>query len=671
MKNKKLIYILSAIALILIVTILIVVFGKKEKDYTLTLSEKKWIDENKNRVIDISIENNIPIFTTQNGVLLSFLDYFEESTNLELNKTSNVDKISAYSFKIIDSSQELTKEDMLVYSDNYSIVSKNNDKISTLSALYGKKLGLLNESIKEVASYLKTDGSITYTTYENANTLFEGFKNEEVDFIVVPKNQYLDSIIANNYYIVYNLTALTNKYVLTINGNSKDLNSIFEKKYNEWYDTKYNDLYVESMNNYYFDLSNIDEKKESSFKSRVYIYGYVDNIPYETNVRGGFYGINSEFLKGFEEFSNVEFQFKKYNTVKALQTALNDGKVDIAFNYYNFDVLENIFSTIQVYPSNYVILSHMDNNVTIDSFSSLKGKEIYTIKDTALSNYINTFSAAKVNTYSKINNLLKGKEPLVLLDLNMYNYYKSSKLKDYYIAYEDTAKVNYNFIIKKDDINNIFAEVFQFYLTNINHKEIANKGMNNFINSKVFVDFYWVYYILIFMFASIMFFIVNKKRRIKKGIKEDKAKYIDHLTSLKNRNYLTHNMNKWDDNGVYPQAIVVINLNNLKDVNNNFGYEEGDRLIKTAANILINNQLENTDMIRTDGNEFLVYMVGYEQSQVSSYMKKIYKLMKELPYEHGATLGYSMIEDDMKLVEDAINEAVLDMVTNKEMRSME
>ena len=70
--------------------------------------------------------------------------------------------------------------------------------------------------------------------------------------------------------------------------------------------------------------------------------------------------------------------------------------------------------------------------------------------------------------------------------------------------------------------------------------------------------------------------------------------------------------------------------------------------------------------MRTDGNEFLVYMVGYDEKQVVSYTRKIYKELKELPYGFGATLGYSMITDDIKTVDDAINEATIEMRNAKE-----
>lgn len=176
----------------------------------------------------------------------------------------------------------------------------------------------------------------------------------------------------------------------------------------------------------------------------------------------------------------------------------------------------------------------------------------------------------------------------------------------------------------------------------------------------------WLYVILIPIFIGLMILIVRKRKKIIKVRNDIKLKYIDPLTSLKNRYYLNTNIAKWEENKIYPQAIIVININNLKDINDAYGYEGGDQLIKAAANILINNQIEKTDIIRTDGNEFVIYMVGYEESAVIAYVRKLYRLLKDLPYEYGASLGYSMIEDDIKTIEDAINEAILDMITNRE-----
>ena len=59
------------------------------------------------------------------------------------------------------------------------------------------------------------------------------------------------------------------------------------------------------------------------------------------------------------------------------------------------------------------------------------------------------------------------------------------------------------------------------------------------------------------------------------------------MTSLKNRNYLNYNIKKWDENVIYPQSIVIIDLNNAKYINDNYGHEEGDEVIKKADEFLL------------------------------------------------------------------------------------
>lgn len=664
--NKKLFIILGCVVVVIIIGIVLLVTSNKNKT-ELTLSEKRWIEENKKNMLDIYVMNNLPIFSTdENDIFLSFLTYFEAETGLSLNKvsyslTGNL-PTSDYLFKIINEKDDLTRNDLLFYEDNYVILSKQNKKIQDISKLQGYKIGVLNSNLTSVSEYLTNSNSLTFVTYEDDAQLFNGFNDSSVDYVIIPKNRYLSEIVSNNYYIVNNLTSLYNKYVLTLEDGNSKLNTIFTKLYNKWHKNNFDKLYSSNMNDFYYHTKSIDEKTISAFKGKKYIYGYVENIPYEISSNKG---LNLEFIKGFENFADVEFEFKKYNSVKALKEAFDDGDVDIIFNYYNVDASSSN-ETINIYNGSYVILTHIRNNVTVDSLMSLANKEIYALKDTALTTYINNNTKATVKAYSKIGSLLKNREPLILLDLNTYNYYKNTKLRDYYIVYEGTLDLNYNFLIKRDNTNNTFAEVFQYYLTNINHTEFKNRGMSNVVSNNFLASISLVYYAIFagIVLAGIVVYRGMKEKKIK--ISEDKARFIDPLTSLKNRNYLSYNINKWDNNKVYPQSIIVVDLNDLKAINNEFGYAEGDYVIKSASNILINNQLKNTDIMRTDGNEFMIYLVGYNEDQVVLYMRKLYKLMKELPHEKGATLGYSMILDDIKLIDDAINEAVLDVKKAKD-----
>ena|SRR5699024_10915944 len=142
-------------------------------------------------------------------------------------------------------------------------------------------------------------------------------------------------------------------------------------------------------------------------------------------------------------------------------------------------------------------------------------------------------------------------------------------------------------------------------------------------------------------------------------------KFIDQLTSLKNRNYLNENIATWNNNTIYPQTIIVVDLNKIQEINDLNGYNEGDKQIKACANVLIKTQLDNSEIMRTDGNEFVIYLVGYNQKQITNYIHKLNKEIKKLPYDFGAEFGYSVIDDDIKTIEDAMNEAVEDMKKQK------
>jgi len=170
----------------------------------------------------------------------------------------------------------------------------------------------------------------------------------------------------------------------------------------------------------------------------------------------------------------------------------------------------------------------------------------------------------------------------------------------------------------------------------------------------------------VFAIIIIIFYKSSKRIKVAKKIRrEDRLKFIDQLTTLKNRNYLNEYINNWNNNTIYPQTMIVIDLNNIQFINDTLGYEEGDRQIKAAANILIKTQLDNSDVMRTDGNEFLIYLVGYTQKQVTNYIHKLNKEFKKLPYEYGAEFGYSIINDNIKTIEDAILEATDEMKGQK------
>lgn len=132
------------------------------------------------------------------------------------------------------------------------------------------------------------------------------------------------------------------------------------------------------------------------------------------------------------------------------------------------------------------------------------------------------------------------------------------------------------------------------------------------------------------------------------------------MTNLKNRNYLNDNIDFWTSTKVYPQAIVVIDINKLKALNDKEGHEAGDNQIKAVASVLIKTQRDNTEIMRTDGDEFIIYMVGYDEKKVGTYIHKLNReLLSSIPNkQYGISIGYAMITNEQTTIDDAINDSL-------------
>ena len=261
---------------------------------------------------------------------------------------------------------------------------------------------------------------------------------------------------------------------------------------------------------------------------------------------------------------------------------------------------------------------------------------------------------------------------VIVMDIENYNYYKTRDLKNYKIDYV-SDNINYNYIISSST-NKDFAKLFSFYTNYQNLNKIVSDNYSEFAYKTINYYVILIIVLLLCLVLVILSLIKKLKNMIKKLIenhrnpftKEDKLKYIDQLTSLKNRAYLNSKVEGWDESEVYPQCVIIVDLNNVSYINDNYGREEGDKVIREAANILIQNQIPNSEIIRTDGNEFLIYSVGFIEKEIVSYKRKLTKEFKKLNHGFGAKIGYSMIIDEIKTFDDAVNEATIDMKQSKE-----
>jgi len=674
MKKKLIIFIPIIIALIVFIGVYLY-FNLEDNKTSLTVIEKKWISNNSDKKYDFEIINNYPIYSMDGtGVIFDFINSFEIDTNLEFNKISYLKEAntttSGLRIRILNSSDNLTDNDLLITEDGYVMFSKDDVRYNKLSEINEKTIGVLTSDIGEVSYYLKTASNLTYKSYDDISTMMTDLELGTVNAIIIPQIMYLDQIIINDsYYINYYFTEMSKKIVLTLDDNNDDFNNIIRKYFRKWKNDYYVTTYNEEYLKYYIAKKNINDKTKSEMLSNSYVYGYIENYPYEVDVDNIPAGIASEYVKRLERLTGIEFIYKKYKTFDELKEAINNKEVDIYFNY--FDMVGSGYNvTSSPFIEEYVVLRNNKNDENVTTFEELKGKNINVLTNSSLLKYLQSNSKANIIENNKLSDLTKNNY-LIVLDKEIYNYYRNSKFSKYEVIYTNSITSDYNFVVS--DKNNDLYKLFNYIITTNSYYNYRTSGLNamnlSLVDRASFEEFYFIVLGIVLLpllvLLALYLILKNKKKRTIVR-KEDRRKYTDILTSLKNRNYLNLNMQIWEQSKIYPQTIVIIDLNNIKYVNDNYGHEAGDNLIVATASALVNNQLENSEIIRTDGNEFLVYLVGYTEKQIETYCKKLNKELRELPYGFGASIGYSMIKDDIKTIDDAINEATLEMRTKKE-----
>ena len=679
MKNrKKFIIFILLIAIIVFIALFFIYFYHESS--LLNSNDKKWISDNGKKVIDIEVFNDVPIFGINgNGVVFDFLDYVSKETELQFNKIpyskEEETKSNSLKFEIIDGTENSDSNKIFLYEDIYVAISKKETKISKISDFNGYTIGVLKSDESNIGYYLKSVGNIKYNSYENYDDLFKALDENEVNFLITSNILSLNKTISNkDYYLNYFFTDITKKIVLTLDSNNKELSSIIKKYFenfiNEYYVADYNKLLL----NYYISENNINDKARTDLLSKTYVYGYVENQPYEITNGSKLSGINSEYINRIERLTDIDFTYKKYNTIDELSSAIDKGEVDIYFDYIA-NQNSKYLKTASTFVENYVVLGRIRDDYVINSLEGLKGKDVSLLSNNKyLTNYIKDSTMSNVKTYNNIKSLVKESKKnsnIIILDKEVYTYYKNKELKEYEILYSDIMSSDYSFMVKSD--NDSFYRLFNYIINTNSYYKYRNNGFNNLNTSILKTSSFEEAYLLILAIILIPIIIVigvitfiKNRHKLKLVKKEDRKKYTDMLTSLKNRNYLNLQIDNWNMSRVYPQTIVVVDLNNLKYINDNYGREKGDNLIIRAASILVNTQLENSEIIRTDGTEFVIYLVGYTENQIEIYTKKLRTELANLPYGYGASVGSSMIFDNIKTIDDAINEAMIDMQSDKE-----
>lgn len=135
---------------------------------------------------------------------------------------------------------------------------------------------------------------------------------------------------------------------------------------------------------------------------------------------------------------------------------------------------------------------------------------------------------------------------------------------------------------------------------------------------------------------------------------------MDGLTQAYNRNYLKYKLEEKRKLLKYPFTVIMSDCNYLKTVNDQYGHEYGDILLRVVANTLKEIFPEDCPVIRMGGDEFLILANETSEEKAAILIQKVQEKLREKSKEKiplSLAMGSHTINDGPFSIDEAISEA--------------
>ena len=134
----------------------------------------------------------------------------------------------------------------------------------------------------------------------------------------------------------------------------------------------------------------------------------------------------------------------------------------------------------------------------------------------------------------------------------------------------------------------------------------------------------------------------------------------DQLTGLYNRRFYEEEMKKIDTGSMLPIALIMIDVNGLKLINDAFGHQVGDVILQNIANILKNVCNEGEVVSRIGGDEFIILLPQTDTKKAYHLVENINAAIAKVKIDSvilsvaiGFAIKHHMKEDINEVFRDA------------------
>lgn len=146
--------------------------------------------------------------------------------------------------------------------------------------------------------------------------------------------------------------------------------------------------------------------------------------------------------------------------------------------------------------------------------------------------------------------------------------------------------------------------------------------------------------------------------------------FHDQLTGLYNRHYFVNELKRLENSRDYPIAIISVDLDGLKEINDSLGHIEGDRYLQACSTVL-KKSIRGYDLLaRVGGDEFVLVLPNTNRNggediitRINHNISEHNKINNDLPLS--ISMGLAICEDKGCSLEETYHKADKLMYHNK------
>lgn len=194
-------------------------------------------------------------------------------------------------------------------------------------------------------------------------------------------------------------------------------------------------------------------------------------------------------------------------------------------------------------------------------------------------------------------------------------------------------------------LNGIEYQTYVTYVQDYNWVIVENIPVSKITERYAFLN--WVQYILVFIIVALICCFI---RIIYSWEKSNKKIYTDTLTKCNSRAACLDVLEYLENNKKQQITIGYMDLNGFKWVNDTYGHEKGDELLKVFANVLMQTMGKEGFVGRMGGDEFIAVLLDTSEKRLLEIWQQVENVLSSqseslgIPCKITSSFGYATRE---------------------------